>query len=122
MNMSILGFAYDCKDADALADFYVKLLGWEKTLSGDGWAGIHSPQGIILAFQSIEDYVRPVWPWKSGEQQQMAHVDFKVDDLTDAVEHALNCGAKKADEQFFETSTVMIDPEGHPFCLSTAQQ
>lgn len=122
MISSILGFALDCKDADALADFYVKLLGWEKTLSGGGWAGIHSPQGIILAFQTVEEYVPPVWPWKQGEQQQMAHIDFKVDNLPEAVEHAIQCGARKAEEQFFDTSTVMIDPEGHPFCLSTVQQ
>jgi predicted enzyme related to lactoylglutathione lyase len=122
MEMSIIGFAYDCKNADALADFYVKLLGWKKTISGGGWAGIHSPQGIIIAFQTVEDYIPPVWPWESGKQQQMAHIDFKVENLTKAVEHALKCGATKAKEQFFDTSAVMIDPEGHPFCLSTHQQ
>jgi len=97
------------------------LLGWEKTLSGGGWADIHSPQGIILAFQTVDEYISQ-WPWKSGEQQQMAHIDFKVDNLPEAVEHAIQCGARKAAEQFFDTSTVMIDPEGHPFCLSTVQQ
>ena len=122
MISSIIGFALDCRDADALADFYVRLLGWEKTLSGCGWAGIHSPQGIIIAFQTVEEYVPPVWPWKQGEQQQMAHIDFKVDNLPEAVEHAINCGATKAEEQYYDTSTVMIDPEGHPFCLSTVQQ
>lgn len=122
MIKSIIGFAYDCKDADTFADFYVKLLGWEKTLSGGGWAGIHSPQGLILAFQTVDEYIPPVWPWKSGKQQQMAHIDFYVENLTEAVEHALNCGARKADMQYYETSTVMLDPEGHPFCLSTVQQ
>jgi len=122
MNISIIGFAYDCRDADVLADFYVKLLGWEKTLSGGGWAGIHSPQGIILAFQTVEAYIPPIWPWKSGEQQQMAHIDFKVDNLSEAIEHAIKCGAKKADVQFYDISIVMIDPEGHPFCLSTVKQ
>ena len=120
MVSSIIGFALDCSDADGLADFYVRLLGWEKTLSGGGWAGIHSPQGIILAFQTVEGYVPPVWPWKEREQQQMAHIDFKVEDLPRAVEHAINCGATKAEEQYYDASTVMIDPEGHPFCLSTA--
>ena len=122
MEMSIVGFAYDCKDADKLADFYVELLGWKKTLSGGGWAGIHSPQGIILAFQTVEEYMPPVWPWKNGEQQQMAHMDFKVENLQEAVEHALRCGAKKANEQYFDTSTVMIDPAGHPFCLTIVRQ
>lgn len=122
MISSIIGFAYDCRDADKLADFYVQLLGWKKTLSGHGWAGIHTPQGVILAFQTVEKYVPPAWPWREGRQQQMAHIDFKVDDLEAAVKHALNCGARKAEVQYFETSTVMIDPEGHPFCLSTVQQ
>jgi hypothetical protein len=55
------------KDADALADFYVELLGWEKVLSGNGWAGLRSHQGWILAFQEVEDYIPPVWPWKKGQ-------------------------------------------------------
>lgn len=122
MITSIIGFAYDCKDADTLADFYVRLLGWKKTLSGGGWAGIHSPQGIILSFQTVEEYMSPVWPWKKGEQQQMAQIDFKVDDLQKSIEHAIQCGATKAEVQYYDTSTVMFDPEGHPFCLSTVQQ
>lgn len=35
---------------------------------------------------------------------------------------ALACGAKKSEIQYFETSTVMFDPEGHPFCFSTVKQ
>lgn|GEM_PF-5795506 len=30
MVSDIAGLTYDCKNADALADFYVNLLGWEK--------------------------------------------------------------------------------------------
>jgi len=78
---------------------------WKKTLSGGGWAGIHSPQGIILAFQEVEGYVPPVWPWKPGEQQQMAHMDFHVDDLAGAVAHAIRCGAKKAGIQYYSQLT-----------------
>ncbi len=39
MDMSILGFAYDCMDADALADFYVELLGWKKNFRATGGQG-----------------------------------------------------------------------------------
>jgi hypothetical protein len=52
----------------------------------------------------------------------MAHMDFKVDDLAEAVAYAISCGAAKADVQYYDTSTVMLDPAGHPFCLSTVQQ
>ena len=122
MDMSVAGFCLDCGDAEALAEFYSKLLGWEITIRGNGWAGIHAPQGFVLAFQPVEDYVPPVWPWKGGEQQQMAHMDFTVENLPEAVAHAVKCGAKIADEQFFDSFTVMLDPAGHPFCLSAAHE
>jgi len=122
MISSIIGIAFDCPNADELADFYVKLSGWNKEISGDEWAGIRTPQGMLLVFQTVENYVPPVWPWKDGKQQQMAHIDFKVDDLREAEKHALKYGAKKAEIQYYDTSTVMLDPAGHPFCLSTVQQ
>lgn len=118
---SIFGFAYDCKNPDKLADFYANLLGWEKIEAGEGWAALRSPQGWILAFQGVDEYIPPVWPWKPGTQQQMAHIDFKVSNLEEAVNFALKCGAKKSEVQYYETSTVMFDPEGHPFCLSTSE-
>ncbi|MCL2063804.1 MAG: hypothetical protein FWG98_05480 [Candidatus Cloacimonetes bacterium] len=52
----------------------------------------------------------------------MAHIDFLVDDLKEAEELATKNGAVKSEVQFYETSTVMFDPAGHPFCLSTVKQ
>ncbi|WP_264464834.1 VOC family protein [Intestinimonas butyriciproducens] len=52
----------------------------------------------------------------------MAHIDFLVDNLEEAVAHAIECGATKSEMQYFETSTTLFDPEGHPFCLSTMKQ
>ena len=122
MIKSIIGIAFDCPNANELADFYVKLSGWEKEISSDEWAGIRTPQGILIVFQTVENYEPPVWPWKNGKQQQMVHIDFYVDNLEEAAQYALKCGAKKAEIQYFDTSTVMFDPAGHPFCLSTVQQ
>jgi catechol 2,3-dioxygenase-like lactoylglutathione lyase family enzyme len=122
MIQSIIGIAFDCPDANELADFYVKLSGWKKEISADEWATIRTPQGILLVFQTVENYEPPVWPWEKGRQQQMAHIDFYVDDLEKAVALALENGARKADIQYYDTSTVMFDPAGHPFCLSTMQQ
>lgn len=45
--------------------------------------------------------------------------DFYVESLDEAVSYAIKLGAKKSEIQYFDTSTVMIDPVGHPFCLST---
>ena len=122
MVKSIIGIAFDCPNANMLADFYVKLTGWNKEISSDEWAALRTPEGILLVFQTVAEYVPPVWPWKNGMQQQMAHIDYLVDDLQEAIGLAIRHGAKKAEVQFFETSTVMLDPAGHPFCLSTISQ
>ena len=122
MIKSIIGISFDCLNANELADFYVKMTGWKKELSSGEWAGLRTPEGILLVFQTVENYVPPIWPWKNGEQQQMVHIDFKVDNLKEAEEFAIINGAKKSDIQFFDTSTVMFDPAGHPFCLSTVSQ
>jgi len=122
MISSIIGIAFDCPNANELADFYVKLSGWEKEISSDEWAALRTPEGILLVFQTVKNYVPPVWPWTNGKQQQMAHIDFKVNNLPESVEFALKYGAKKSDVQFYDTSTVMFDPAGHPFCLSTVSQ
>lgn len=122
MIKSIIGIAFDCPNANKLADFYVKLSGWEKEISSDDWAAIRTPHGILMVFQTVEDYEPPVWPWENDKQQQMAHIDFYVHNLEESMVHALRIGAKKADIQYFDTSIVMFDPAGHPFCLSTVQQ
>jgi hypothetical protein len=122
MIKSIIGMAFDCPNANDLADFYARMTGWEKELSSDEWAALRTPEGILMVFQTVENYVPPVWPWKDGAQQQMAHIDFLVDNLQDAEALAISCGATKSEVQFFDTSTVIFDPAGHPFCLSTVSQ
>lgn len=122
MIKSIIGIAFDCPNANKLADFYVKLSGWEKVISSDAWAALRTPEGILLVFQTVGNYEPPIWPWENGKQQQMAHTDFYVDNLKDAVEHAVSCGARVADVQYYDTSTVLFDPAGHPFCLSTVKE
>ncbi|MCL2546486.1 MAG: VOC family protein [Oscillospiraceae bacterium] len=123
MIKSILGISFDCPNANELADFYMNISGWTREeLSGDEWAGLRTPEGILLVFQTVEDYTPPVWPWENGKQQQMAHIDFFVDNLQEVEKLALYHGAKKSEIQFFDTSTVMFDPAGHPFCLSTVKE
>ena len=119
--LKIIATTIDCADENALADFYVNLLGWTKTFSGNGFAVISSPDyPFLLVFQAVENYQPPIWPWKKDKQAQMMHFDFYVENLAEAVEHAKTCGATVSEVQFFpETGTTMLDPAGHPFCLST---
>ena len=53
MIKSIIGIAFDCLNANELADFYVKLTDWDKEFSSDEWAALRSPEGILLVFQSV---------------------------------------------------------------------
>jgi len=113
----------ECRDARALADFYIRLLGWQLNDVEEGeWVDIAAPSGgVKIAFQQNADYVPPVWPEQPGEQQQMAHLDFAVQDpahLEQAARYAISYGAKRAEVQHGGDEWVtLIDPEGHPFCF-----
>ncbi|MDR1514998.1 MAG: VOC family protein [Synergistaceae bacterium] len=120
--MSKITFAcvtIDSADFRTLADFYVKLLGGRivREFGGHGVAVGVPGTDINLNFQNADGYSPPVWPEEPGKQQQMAHLDFLVDDLDAAVSRAAELGAVKAPQQFIPEITVMLDPAGHPFCL-----
>ncbi|MBS5957915.1 MULTISPECIES: VOC family protein [Clostridia] len=122
LKIKMYSFTMDCKDPHELAAFYGALLKWETMAIDEGWACVYAPgtnQGAYpgILFQKNPEYKPPVWPDEPEAQQQMAHLDFAVNDLERAVQHALLCGASVAKEQFSNEWTVMIDPAGHPFCL-----
>ncbi|MBB4037975.1 catechol 2,3-dioxygenase-like lactoylglutathione lyase family enzyme [Dysgonomonas hofstadii] len=120
LKVNYINIVIDCADAGLMADFYSRLLGWEWTHpQANGWAAITSPTGTVIAFQEVEGYEPPVWPWEKGRQGQMLHLDLWVDDLDEAVQFAIGCGARLADTQFFKSSRTLIDPSGHPFCIDT---
>lgn len=112
----------DCNDPQQLAKFYSTLLNWNIVFATEEWACVAPPgtkQGSYpcILFQHNPEYEPPVWPEKPGVQQQMAHLDFAVNDLKKAVEYAVQCGARVSEEQFAEEWKVLFDPAGHPFCL-----
>ncbi len=113
------GVVLEAPDALALAGFYAKLLGWEMGPSADEEdAAIAPPDGVAyISFQKSEDYVRPVWPARAGQQRITMHLDFEVSDLEAAVAHALELGAEEARHQPQPNVRVLLDPAGHPFCL-----
>lgn len=89
----------------------------------DGWALLRSPDGAQkLEIQWEPSYAPPVWPSVAGEQLMMIHLDFGTDRLEAAVEWAVSCGARLADHQPQADVRVMLDPEGHPFCLFPIDQ
>ena len=120
--LTVPGTNIDAPDANALADFYRRLLGWTTRTEEPGWVVIQpdasdQARSGTLSFQTESRYVRPVWPAGPGDQQMMMHLEIKVDDLEASVAHAVAQGATLAGFQPQEDVRVCLDPAGHPFCL-----
>jgi catechol 2,3-dioxygenase-like lactoylglutathione lyase family enzyme len=114
------GVVLDAPDVAPLAHFYADLLGWEISKEDETGAAMGPPDGVAyLAIQKADHYVPPVWPPEADAQQMMMHLDFEVNDLQTAVEHAVELGAEVAGYQPQENVRVLRDPAGHPFCLYT---
>jgi catechol 2,3-dioxygenase-like lactoylglutathione lyase family enzyme len=116
--LTVTGTNLDAPDANALADFYRRLLGYETRTEEPGWVVLRPPGGgHTLNFQTEERYVPPVWPAGAGDPPMMLHLEIAVDDLEAAVAHAVAQGATLAGFQPQEDVRVCLDPAGHPFCL-----
>ncbi|MDR3320972.1 MAG: VOC family protein [Synergistaceae bacterium] len=117
--IALAAVSLDSSDFRKLADFYVKLLEGKvvREFGGHGVAVGVPGTDIQLNFQNADGYEPPVWPEEPGKHGQMEHLDFVVDNLEEAVNHAVELGAKKAPQQFIPEIIVMLDPAGHPFCL-----
>lgn len=110
--------ALDCPDPQALAKFYADLMGVDVGFTSDTFAAFKA-QGLWVSMHRVEDYRPPRWP--DPEAPQQVHLDFAVDDLDGAESRAVSLGATKAQTQPEpDRWRVMIDPAGHPFCLSPA--
>ncbi|MBF4577835.1 VOC family protein [Frondihabitans sp. VKM Ac-2883] len=107
----------DCSEPQALARFYVELLGGEIAELDSNWAEIVPTQPgerPLLAFQRVDEYQPPEWPGQRVPQQ--IHLDVKVEDLDAAEEAVLAVGATVTGAGT-NTFRVYLDPAGHPFCL-----
>ncbi len=126
-HVQLAGPVLDSANPLALAEFYERLTGWEiahregpqpGNPPEDGWALLRSPDGAQkIEMQWEPNYVAPTWPPEPGAQLMMFHLDFGVDDLEAAVAWAIEAGARVATHQPQEDVRVMLDPDGHPFCL-----
>ena len=104
----------DCADPGELADFYAGLLGGDVLWRKESSAGVRVP-GATLVAQRIADYKLPVWPGAS-----IVHLDLGVDEggIESAQKLAVGLGATLADPQPDARWRVLLDPAGHPFCLT----
>jgi catechol 2,3-dioxygenase-like lactoylglutathione lyase family enzyme len=111
------GVSLDTDDPRRLADFYRRLLGLEVFLEGDDVIALKGA-GFLLTAQRVAGYVPPSWP--AGPTPKQMHLDLAVADLDGTERLALSLGATRAPHQPMPDEwRVMIDPAGHPFCLTT---
>ena len=108
----------DSSDARRDARFWSEVLGWEVAHEQDEYAMLTGPAGTALGFGTVADHQPPTWPNERGTKQ--FHLDLAVDDLDAGVARCVELGATLPDEQPGETWRVLLDPSGHPFCLTLA--
>ncbi len=115
------GVVLDAPDVRALARFYAGLRSWTIHHLDDTDASLDPGEGVAyLSIQRNDNFTRPTWPARPGQQQMMLHLDFEVTDLAFETQRALDLGATLAAYQPQDTVRVLLDPAGHPFCLYTS--
>lgn len=108
----------DSSDVRRDARFWSAVLGWEIAHEEDEYAMLSGPGGMALGLGVIPDYEAPGWPNAHGSKQ--FHLDLAVDDLDESVAKCVELGATLPAEQPGERWRVLLDPSGHPFCLTLA--
>lgn len=118
---SLASISVDCPDAGVLATFYIGLMGLQEAFATPDRSLIClSGAGPMLTLMQVAEYSAPVWP--EGPQLQQMHFDLAARNLDEDVAAAQELGATLATTQPNpDLYRVMLDPAGHPFCLTLAQ-
>lgn len=107
----------DAFDPAGLAAFYRALLDLEIVVESEDFVALRGA-GVLLTTQRVESHRPPDWP--SGPTPKQLHLELAVDDLDAAETAAVALGARRADAQPNPAHwRVLLDPAGHPFCLTT---
>jgi hypothetical protein len=107
----------DCTDPRPLAEFWAAMLDGEIVYTSEN-AVIVRASWLALAALRTAGYVPPSWPDATVPKQ--IHLDLAVTDLPAAVAESERLGARPAQHQPApEVRRVLLDPAGHPFCLTT---
>lgn len=114
---SLAAITLDTDDHKKLSAFYQAALGWKEIWGDDNVSYISGGDGPRLGFQRVPDYTPPQWP--SAEKSQQSHLDLSVPDIAEAEKQLVALGATIAATQpGGDRWRVLLDPSGHPFCLT----
>lgn len=113
----LAAISLDASDPAGLAGFYRELLELEVVFESADFVALKGA-AILLTVQRVADHVAPDWP--SGPVGKQLHLELAVDDLEAAEAATLALGARKAAEQPAPDKwRVLLDPAGHPFCITS---
>lgn len=108
----------DAPDPGVLARFSAELLGVDVAFETEDFCAVKLTAQIWLSTQRVADDRPPEWP--AGRVPQQIHLDLAVDDLDAAEAAAVAIGARRAETQPSpERWRVLVDPAGHPLCITT---
>jgi hypothetical protein len=106
----------DCAEPIPLAEFWAALLDGTVLALKEEVSAVQTGT-LMIATIRVPDYRPPTWP--GGDTPKHIHLDLAVRDLEEAEAEALRLGATKADDQPQPDQwRIMLDPAGHPFCLT----
>ena len=116
-NARLGAIAIDCPDPAVLGEFYRAVLDLEFGFASADLV-VLTGAGLLLTFERIEDHKVPTWP--TGTVPKQLHLDVAVTNLDAEEARIVACGAIKAEHQPNPDQwRVLIDPVGHPFCITT---
>lgn len=107
----------DCADPEPVSRFWSELLGWDRIYLDENAAMLQGPSHA-MGFGRVANYTAPSWPNDQGSKQ--FHLDLSTNDIATTAQRCMDLGAHQPEEQPGETWLVLIDPAGHPFCLTEA--
>jgi catechol 2,3-dioxygenase-like lactoylglutathione lyase family enzyme len=120
LSSRLKGVTLSCPEPAELTGFYRRLTGGEVVFSSPNFVYL-AADPVGMAFQRTENCAAPSWPDPSHLGQM--HLDFNVAEPAqlDTIEaEVLVLGANSAEHQPRPHHwRVMLDPIGHPFCLSS---
>jgi len=107
----------DCADPAPLAEFWAAMLDGEVAFTHAESVVVRTAW-VWLSAMRVPDYRPPTWP--RGDVPKQIHLNLAVRDLEAAVDEAVRIGARPASDQPNPGEyRVLLDPAGHPFCLTT---
>ncbi|EWS82517.1 glyoxalase [Brachybacterium phenoliresistens] len=106
----------DAAETAPMAAFWHGVLGWPISYQDEDYAMLTGPSSA-LGIGRIPDFQPPAWP-DAGLKQY--HLDLAVTDLEAAAARCVELGATRPVQQPGSTWIVLLDPAGHPFCLTDA--